>query len=207
MVGLAALGGPSAGCCSLYHVHRSCDGGSAKARPHSRAPLQAGISCRRSAALRFCGWLVRDNGMQSLRLGLPLFLCISRTPRIRQPDSMRLSSLLVHPSWIFFFDPVLAGVIILIVFAYCYHTPPSPNLAHFQTLMEQALEGDDDYFAPLSTMSVETPCARTRPSLSITRASAVMIWRPCEITRPSARTRPVRGKMGREKLPFVSTVV
>ncbi len=83
---------------------------------------------------------------------------------------------------------------------------PAANLAHFQTLSGQA-RGATRYFAPLSTMSVETPCARTRPSLSVMRASAVMIWRPCEITRPSARTRPVRGNIGREKLPFVSIVV
>lgn len=33
----------------------------------------------------------------------------------------------VQPSWTFFFNPVLAGVIVLIVFAYCYHHVTQPQ--------------------------------------------------------------------------------
>ncbi|MCY1218389.1 hypothetical protein D9M72_303360 [compost metagenome] len=58
-----------------------------------------------------------------------------------------------------------------------------------------------------STSSVDVPWARTRPSFASTRASAVMICRPWLTTRPSTRTLPVSGLIGREKFPLVSTVV
>ena len=58
-----------------------------------------------------------------------------------------------------------------------------------------------------STMIVEVPCASTFPSGPVTSAWAEIIRRPFEMTFPSARTRPVSGKIGREKFTFVSTVV
>ena len=54
---------------------------------------------------------------------------------------------------------------------------------------------------------VEVPWASSLPSAERRKASAVAIWRPRLSTRPSQRTGPPSGAIGRVKFTLVSTVV
>ncbi len=61
-----------------------------------------------------------------LAVGLATFL-MYLTDTTHPPAGLdALVVVTVHPSWMFFFNPVLAGVIVLIVFAYCYHNATQP---------------------------------------------------------------------------------
>ena len=81
--------------------------------------------------------------------------------------------------------------------------------AHFlKTMLGGELNAPaGDLAADGRMIRVEVPWASNLPSAERRKASAVAIWRPRLSTRPSQRTGPPSGSIGRVKFTLVSTVV
>jgi CBS-domain-containing membrane protein len=74
-------------------------------------------------------WLLGPSQWNAvIAVGLSIFL-MHLTDTMHPPAGIdALLVVTMHPAWTFFFDPVLVGVMVLVLFAYCYHRLTQPRI-------------------------------------------------------------------------------